>query len=121
MLLCVCDDCWLEVNLGKHKASCVVFPACRNSTYCMKVSMSLAVEENDEGLCFNSKIRHLEKAEITKSKMINCPDIEDYLAPYKQPQMTWYKVTNHSYSQKRCIVLVYEPKKISPDPLNKRN
>ncbi|XP_029626455.1 X-linked interleukin-1 receptor accessory protein-like 2 [Salmo trutta] len=63
----------------------------RNSTYCMKVSMSLAVEENDEGLCFNSKIRHLEKAEITKSKMINCPDIEDYLAPYKQPQMTWYK------------------------------
>ncbi|CAB1325159.1 unnamed protein product, partial [Coregonus sp. 'balchen'] len=88
---CVCDDPWLEVNLGKHKASCVVFPFCRNSTYCMKVSMSLAVEENDEGLCFNSKIRHLEKAEITKSKMINCPDIEDYLAPYKQPQMTWYK------------------------------
>lgn len=70
-----------------------MLPACRNSTYCMKVSMSLAVEENDEGLCFNSKIRHLEKAEITKSKMINCPDIEDYLAPYKQPQMTWYKVT----------------------------
>ncbi|XP_019901576.1 X-linked interleukin-1 receptor accessory protein-like 2 isoform X3 [Esox lucius] len=63
----------------------------RNSTYCMKVSMSLTVEENDEGLCFNSKIRHLEKAEITKSKMIGCPDIEDYLAPYKQPQMTWYK------------------------------
>ncbi|KAL0973972.1 hypothetical protein UPYG_G00213740 [Umbra pygmaea] len=63
----------------------------RNSTYCMKVSMSLTVEENDEGLCFNSKIRHLEKAEITKSKLINCPEIEDYLAPYKQPQMTWYK------------------------------
>ncbi|CAB1336992.1 unnamed protein product, partial [Coregonus sp. 'balchen'] len=39
---CVCDDCWLEVNLGKHKASCVMLPACRNSTYCMKVSMSLA-------------------------------------------------------------------------------
>ncbi|KAG7465021.1 hypothetical protein MATL_G00171770 [Megalops atlanticus] len=63
----------------------------RNSTYCMKVSMSLTVEESDEGLCFNSKIRHLEKAEITKSKMITCPDIDDYLAPYKQPMMTWYK------------------------------
>ncbi|KAJ8015217.1 hypothetical protein DPEC_G00023840 [Dallia pectoralis] len=63
----------------------------RNSTYCMKVSMSLTVEEHDDGRCFNSKIRHLEKAEITKSKMIRCPDIEDYLAPYKQPQMTWYK------------------------------
>ncbi|XP_061092181.1 X-linked interleukin-1 receptor accessory protein-like 2 [Conger conger] len=63
----------------------------RNSTYCMKVSMSLTVEDNDDGLCFNSKIRHLEKAEITKSKTITCPDIDDYLAPYKQPMMTWYK------------------------------
>ncbi|KAG5851805.1 hypothetical protein ANANG_G00055680, partial [Anguilla anguilla] len=63
----------------------------RNSTYCMKVSMSLTVEDNDDGLCFNSKIRHLEKAEITKSKTITCPDIDDYLAPYKQPLMTWYK------------------------------
>ncbi|GLD62721.1 X-linked interleukin-1 receptor accessory protein-like 2 isoform X1, partial [Lates japonicus] len=63
----------------------------RNSTYCMKVSMSMTVEESDEGKCFSSKIRHLEKAEITHSKMITCPDIEDYMAPYKQPQMTWYK------------------------------
>uniref|UniRef100_A0A8C5DVZ7 X-linked interleukin-1 receptor accessory protein-like 2 n=1 Tax=Gouania willdenowi TaxID=441366 RepID=A0A8C5DVZ7_GOUWI len=63
----------------------------RNSTYCMKVSMSMTVEESDEGKCFSSKIRHLEKAEITHSKMIHCPDIADYLAPYKQPQMTWYK------------------------------
>ncbi|XP_015246251.1 PREDICTED: X-linked interleukin-1 receptor accessory protein-like 2 [Cyprinodon variegatus] len=63
----------------------------RNSTYCMKVSMSMTVEESDEGKCFSSKIRHLEMAEVTHSKMITCPDIEDYLAPYKQPQMTWYK------------------------------
>uniref|UniRef100_W5NC53 Interleukin 1 receptor accessory protein-like 2 n=1 Tax=Lepisosteus oculatus TaxID=7918 RepID=W5NC53_LEPOC len=63
----------------------------RNSTYCMKVSMSLTVEEHDSGLCYNSKIRYLEKAEITKSKTIACPDIEDYIAPYKQPMMTWYK------------------------------
>lgn len=64
----------------------------RNATYCMKVSMSMTVEESDEGKCFSSKIRHLEKAEITHSKMITCPDIDDYLAPYKQPQMSWYKV-----------------------------
>ncbi|KAK2849523.1 hypothetical protein Q5P01_009357 [Channa striata] len=63
----------------------------RNSTYCMKVSMSMTVEESDEGKCYSTKIRHLEKAEITHSKMITCPDIEDYMAPYKQPQMTWYK------------------------------
>uniref|UniRef100_A0A3B4ATN9 Ig-like domain-containing protein n=1 Tax=Periophthalmus magnuspinnatus TaxID=409849 RepID=A0A3B4ATN9_9GOBI len=63
----------------------------RNSTYCMKVSMHMTVEESDEGKCFSSKIRHLEKAEVTHSKMITCPDIEDYLAPYKQPSMAWYK------------------------------
>ncbi|KAK9963492.1 hypothetical protein ABG768_006674, partial [Culter alburnus] len=63
----------------------------RNSTYCMKVSMSLTVEESEEGLCFSSRIRYQERAEITKSKMITCPDIDDYLAPYKQPIMTWYK------------------------------
>ncbi|KAG9272782.1 X-linked interleukin-1 receptor accessory protein-like 2 [Astyanax mexicanus] len=63
----------------------------RNTTYCMKVSMSLTVEESEEGLCFSSRIRYLEKAEITKSKMITCPEIDDYLAPYKQPIMSWYK------------------------------
>ncbi|XP_034073304.1 X-linked interleukin-1 receptor accessory protein-like 2 isoform X5 [Gymnodraco acuticeps] len=63
----------------------------RNSTYCMKVSMSMTVDKSDEGKCFSSKIRHVEKAEITHNKMIICPDIGDYLAPYKQPQMTWYK------------------------------
>lgn len=58
----------------------------------MKVSMSMTVEESDEGKCFSSNIRYLEKAEITHSKMITCRDVDDYLAPYKQPQMTWYKV-----------------------------
>ncbi|KAJ3588465.1 hypothetical protein NHX12_012057 [Muraenolepis orangiensis] len=62
-----------------------------NSTYCMKVSMSMTVVDNDEGRCFSSQIRHLLKAEITRSKMITCPDITDYMAPYKQPTMTWYK------------------------------
>lgn len=79
-------------NLIKSFPQCCVCNLFRNSTYCMKVSMSMTVEEKDEGRCFSSKIRHLEKAEITHSKMITCPDIEDYLAPYKQPQMTWYKV-----------------------------
>lgn len=58
----------------------------------MKVSMSVTIEASDEGKCFSSKMRYMEKAEITQGKMMSCPDIEDYLAPYKQPQMTWYKV-----------------------------
>uniref|UniRef100_A0A8D3DDR9 Interleukin-1 receptor accessory protein-like 1 n=1 Tax=Scophthalmus maximus TaxID=52904 RepID=A0A8D3DDR9_SCOMX len=37
--------------------SCVL----RNSTYCMKVSMSLTVAENDTDLCYNSKMRFFEK------------------------------------------------------------
>lgn len=68
----------------------------------MKVSMSVTVEASDQGKCFSSRMRYIEKAEITHSKMITCPDIEDYLAPYKQPQMTWYKVRSnvHMYCKR---------------------
>uniref|UniRef100_A0A669Q4X2 Interleukin 1 receptor accessory protein like 2 n=1 Tax=Phasianus colchicus TaxID=9054 RepID=A0A669Q4X2_PHACC len=63
----------------------------RNSTYCMKVSMSLTVAENESGLCYNSKIRYLEKSEVTKRKTISCPDIEDYKTDSKEPDVVWYK------------------------------
>ncbi|NXJ74052.1 IRPL2 protein, partial [Trogon melanurus] len=63
----------------------------RNSTYCMKVSMSLTVAENESGLCYNSKIRYLEKSEVTKRKTIFCPDIEDYKTASQEPDVVWYK------------------------------
>ncbi|KAM6198388.1 X-linked interleukin-1 receptor accessory protein-like 2 [Sarcoramphus papa] len=63
----------------------------RNSTYCMKVSMSLTVAENESGLCYNSKIRYLEKSEVTKRKTISCPDIEDYRTVGQEPDVVWYK------------------------------
>ncbi|NXT70051.1 IRPL2 protein, partial [Chaetops frenatus] len=63
----------------------------RNSTYCMKVSMSLTVAENESGLCYNSKIRYLEKSEVTKRKIISCPDIEDYKTASQEPDVVWYK------------------------------
>ncbi|XP_074691077.1 X-linked interleukin-1 receptor accessory protein-like 2 isoform X2 [Strix aluco] len=63
----------------------------RNSTYCMKVSMSLTVAENESGLCYNSKIRYLEKSEVTKRKTISCPDIEDYKTASQEPDVVWYK------------------------------
>ncbi|NWX43130.1 IRPL2 protein, partial [Steatornis caripensis] len=63
----------------------------RNSTYCMKVSMSLTVAENESGLCYNSKIRYLEKSEVTKRKTISCPDIEDYKTAGQEPDVVWYK------------------------------
>ncbi|NWH25388.1 IRPL2 protein, partial [Grus americana] len=67
------------------------FCPCRNSTYCMKVSMSLTVAENESGLCYNSKIRYLEKSEVTKRKTISCPDIEDYKTAGQEPDVVWYK------------------------------
>ncbi|XP_039345695.1 X-linked interleukin-1 receptor accessory protein-like 2 isoform X3 [Mauremys reevesii] len=63
----------------------------RNSTYCMKVSMSLTVAENESGLCYNSQIRYLEKSEVTKRKIISCPDIEDYKTSNQEPEVVWYK------------------------------
>lgn len=67
--------------------SCVL----RNSTYCMKVSMSLTVAENDTDLCYNSKMRFFEKAELSKSKNISCPGIEEYTQPGVEPEILWYK------------------------------
>lgn len=64
----------------------------RNSTYCMKVSMSLTVAENDTDLCYNSKMRFFEKAELSKSKDITCTGIEDYIQTGAEPQIVWYKV-----------------------------
>lgn len=59
----------------------------------MKVSMSLTVAENDTSLCYNSNMRRKEKAELSKSKEILCPDIDDYVEPGKDPDITWYKVS----------------------------
>jgi len=74
-----------------------VFSVRRNSTYCMKVSMSLTVGENDTDVCYNSKMRFFEKAELSKSKDIVCPSIEDYVLPGVEPQVMWYKVRRHFY------------------------
>ncbi|KAI7808835.1 putative interleukin-1 receptor accessory protein-like 1-A, partial [Triplophysa rosa] len=70
--------------------SCVL----RNSTFCMKVSMTLLVADNDTAGCYNSKLRYSEKAELGKSKDISCPDIQDYIQPGEKPQITWYKECN---------------------------
>uniref|UniRef100_M3YDY1 Ig-like domain-containing protein n=1 Tax=Mustela putorius furo TaxID=9669 RepID=M3YDY1_MUSPF len=67
----------------------------RNSTYCMKVSMSLTVAENESGLCYNSRIRYLEKSEVTKRKEISCPDMDDFKKSDQEPDVVWYKVTQH--------------------------
>ncbi|XP_024589455.1 X-linked interleukin-1 receptor accessory protein-like 2, partial [Neophocaena asiaeorientalis asiaeorientalis] len=63
----------------------------RNSTYCMKVSMSLTVAENESGLCYNSRIRYLEKSEVTKRKEISCPDMDDFKKSNQEPDVVWYK------------------------------
>ncbi|POI30276.1 hypothetical protein CIB84_005974 [Bambusicola thoracicus] len=57
----------------------------------MKVSISLTVGENDTGLCYNSKMKYFEKAELSKSKEISCPEIEDFLFPFREPEILWYK------------------------------
>ncbi|XP_051957633.1 interleukin-1 receptor accessory protein-like 1-B isoform X3 [Xyrauchen texanus] len=83
------DSIWFrpaEIHDVGHY-SCVL----RNSTYCMKVSMSLTVAENDTSPCYNSKMRYFEKGELSKSKDILCPDIDDYIQPGKEPDITWYK------------------------------
>uniref|UniRef100_A0A8D2J7C6 Ig-like domain-containing protein n=1 Tax=Varanus komodoensis TaxID=61221 RepID=A0A8D2J7C6_VARKO len=86
------DAIWFRPTVTQDSGlyACVI----RNSTYCMKVSISLTVGENDTGLCYNSKMKYFEKAELSKSKEISCPDIQDFLIPYREPEILWYKVRN---------------------------
>uniref|UniRef100_A0A4W2GJY0 Ig-like domain-containing protein n=1 Tax=Bos indicus x Bos taurus TaxID=30522 RepID=A0A4W2GJY0_BOBOX len=83
------DSIWFRPTLLQDSGlyACVI----RNSTYCMKVSISLTVGENDTGLCYNSKMKYFDKAELSKSKEIACRDIEDFLLPSREPEILWYK------------------------------
>lgn len=83
------DAIWFRPTVAQDSGlyACVI----RNSTYCMKVSISLTVGENDTGLCYNSKMKYLEKAELSKSKEISCPEIQDFLTSYREPEILWYK------------------------------
>nr|XP_033805951.1 interleukin-1 receptor accessory protein-like 1 [Geotrypetes seraphini] len=83
------DSIWFRPTVAQDTGlyACVI----RNSTYCMKVSISLTVGENDTGVCYNSKMKYLEKAELGKSKEIFCPDLEDFTVPHREPEILWYK------------------------------
>lgn len=71
--------------------------------------MSLTVSENDTDLCYNSKMKYLEKAELSKGKDILCPDIDDYIQTGKDPEIVWYKVrvlcAEYLYSEVKEISL----------------
>ncbi|KAM4795212.1 interleukin-1 receptor accessory protein-like 1 [Rhinophrynus dorsalis] len=83
------DAIWFRPTVTEDSGlyACVI----RNSTYCMKVSISLTVGDNDTGFCYNSKMKYFEKAELSKSKEILCPEIEDFIMPYRDPEIKWYK------------------------------
>lgn len=83
------DSIWFRPTITQDSGlyACVI----RNSSYCMKVSVSLTVGENDTGFCYNSKMKYYEKAELSKNKEISCPEIEDFVVPYMDPDVTWYK------------------------------
>ncbi|XP_069799043.1 X-linked interleukin-1 receptor accessory protein-like 2 [Dendropsophus ebraccatus] len=85
------DDDSLWIHSAEVQDSGFYTCVLRNSTYCMKVSMSLTVAEHEAGLCYNSRIRYIEKAEVTKTKVISCPDIEDYRTPNESIEVVWYK------------------------------
>lgn len=63
--------------------------------------MSLTVAENESGLCYNSRIRYLEKSEVTKRKEISCPDMDDFKKSDQEPDVVWYKVIQHDV---KCIL-----------------
>ncbi|KAM4664050.1 X-linked interleukin-1 receptor accessory protein-like 2 [Discoglossus pictus] len=110
------DDDSIWVHTAEVEDSGLYTCVLRNATYCMKVSMSLTVAESETGRCYNSRIRYVEKAEVTKRKEITCPDIEDYRMPNEDIEVVWYKECKpkkwrNLIIQKRNSLLIQEVQK----------
>lgn len=57
--------------------------------------MFLIVVENELGLCYNSRIRYLEKFEVIKRKEILCLDMDDFKKFDQEFDVVWYKVIQY--------------------------
>uniref|UniRef100_A0A8C5PLT7 Interleukin 1 receptor accessory protein like 2 n=1 Tax=Leptobrachium leishanense TaxID=445787 RepID=A0A8C5PLT7_9ANUR len=85
------DDDSIWIHTAEVQDSGLYTCVLRNSTYCMKVSMPLIVAEKETGVCYNSRLRYWEQVQVTKTKQITCPDVDDYKTADEDTDVVWYK------------------------------
>lgn len=80
----------------------------RNFNHSNERTINLTVFKNDNGLCFNGKMKFEQKVMSTNTGKIICPDLEQFKdEDNNQPEVHWYKVLSMhiSYIQDtKCII-----------------
>uniref|UniRef100_V9KDX3 Interleukin-1 receptor type 1 n=1 Tax=Callorhinchus milii TaxID=7868 RepID=V9KDX3_CALMI len=75
----------------------------RNSTYCIKVAVSLTVTKSADTSCFRDTKAYGVTSHFGNSKQMRCPDLEYYENPEEVLEIKWYKVCNPILDRSKYI------------------
>ncbi|NWH75035.1 IL1R1 protein, partial [Piaya cayana] len=70
-----------------------------------KRTINLTVFKNDDGLCFNGKMKYEQKVMSTNTGKIICPDLEHFKNEDNQPEVHWYKECKPGFLEDKRLLL----------------
>ncbi|XP_021394083.2 interleukin-1 receptor type 1 [Lonchura striata] len=78
----------------------------RSLNHSNKKTINLTVFKNDNGLCFNGKMKFEQKVMSTSTGKIICPDLEQFKnEDSDQPEVHWYKECKPGFLEDKRLVL----------------
>ncbi|XP_025904030.1 interleukin-1 receptor type 1-like [Nothoprocta perdicaria] len=78
----------------------------RRLNHSSKKSINLTVFKNDDGLCFNGKMKFEQKVMTTHTGKIICPDLEDFRdEDNSEPEVHWYKECKPGFLEDKRLAL----------------
>ncbi|KAI1241684.1 hypothetical protein IHE44_0005171 [Lamprotornis superbus] len=78
----------------------------RSLNHSNKKTINLTVFKNDNGLCFNGKMKFEQKVMSTNTGKIICPDLEQFKDEENtQPEVHWYKECKPGFLEDKRLIL----------------
>ncbi|XP_041324393.1 interleukin-1 receptor type 1-like isoform X3 [Pyrgilauda ruficollis] len=78
----------------------------RSLNHSNKKTINLTVFKNDNGLCFNGKMKFEQKVTSTNTGKIICPDLEQFKnEDNNQPEVHWYKECKPGFLEDKRLLL----------------
>uniref|UniRef100_A0A8C0FKT8 IL1R1 protein n=1 Tax=Bubo bubo TaxID=30461 RepID=A0A8C0FKT8_BUBBB len=78
----------------------------RSLNHSNKKTINLTVFKNDNGLCFNGKMKFEQKVMSTNTGKIICPDLEHFKdEDNNQPEVHWYKECKPGFLEDKRLIL----------------
>ncbi|XP_027530754.1 interleukin-1 receptor type 1 isoform X2 [Neopelma chrysocephalum] len=78
----------------------------RSLNHSNKKTINLTVFKNDNGLCFNGKMKFEQKVMSTNTGKIICPDLEQFKdEDNNQPEVHWYKECKSGFLEDKRLLL----------------